>query len=178
MWNPGVVLCQKDREWETKPIFAPLVWTALSLNRCGILWQALAEFCPEVGCAGASMRVWLGATVCGCVSGEKRFSWEEFGRGEICPCLLFLSSVWAWAWPGLKICLGRGAIGAGPGCPAGRSVQGWTWVGPGHAEAVGDQTQRNTLALPVWIPVLAQNNRGNRLGAAASQAHVRAPRLP
>lgn len=120
----GVVLCQKDREWETKPIFAQLVWTALSLNRCGILWQALAEFCPEVGCAGASMRVWLGATVCGCVSGEKRFSWEEFGRGEICPCLLFLSNVWAWAWTGLKICLGRRAIGAGPGCPAGRSVQG------------------------------------------------------
>lgn len=26
----------------------------LSSNPCGILWQVLAKFCPEMGCAGAS----------------------------------------------------------------------------------------------------------------------------
>lgn len=31
-----------------------LIWTVLSLNTCGILWQALAKFCPEMGCTGAS----------------------------------------------------------------------------------------------------------------------------
>lgn len=54
-------MAQKDREWESKCIFAQdkLMWTVLLLNPCGILWQALAKFCAEMGCAGAS---------CGCVA--------------------------------------------------------------------------------------------------------------
>lgn len=54
-------MAQKDREWESECISAhyKLMWTVLLLNPCGILWQALAKFCAEMGCAGAS---------CGCVA--------------------------------------------------------------------------------------------------------------
>lgn len=88
--------------------------------------------------------------MCGCVNSEKRLSWEDFGRGEICPCLLFLSTMsvgmdWIKNLPGQRSSRGRSRLL----CWQGRA--GMERVShQGHAKAAaGDQTQRNTLALPV-----------------------------